>query len=92
MKLASLSRRAAAALLAAAVLCTTALPVFGADEAPAVNDLPKEEVIYGKLAADGSVQSIYAVNHFEASMPSTTLRPLPATPSPTTAITPPFAT
>lgn len=67
MKLASLSRRAAAALLAAAVLCTTALPVFGADEAPAVNDLPKEEVIYGKLAADGSVQSIYAVNHFEAS-------------------------
>lgn len=67
MKLASLSRRAAAALLAAAVLCTTALPVFGADEAPAVNDAPKEEVIYGKLAADGSVQSIYAVNHFEAS-------------------------
>lgn len=66
MKLASLSRRAAAALLAAAVLCTTALPVFGADEAPALNQAPKEEVIYGKLAADGSVQSIYAVNHFEA--------------------------
>ena len=83
MKLASLSRRAAAALLAAAVLCTTALPVFGADEAPAVNDLPKEEVIYGKLAADGSVQSIYAVNHFEASAGDTI---------PTTAITPPSAT
>ena len=67
MKFASISRRAAAALLAAAVFCTAALPAFAEGEEAAVNATPKEEVIYGKLAPDGSVQSIYAVNHFEAS-------------------------
>ena len=65
MKSASFARRAAAAFLAAAVLCASALPVFAEGEA-AANTASKEEVIYGKLAPDGTVQSIYAVNHFEA--------------------------
>ena len=65
MKSASFARRAAAAFLAAAVLCASALPAFAEGEA-AANTASKEEVIYGKLAPDGTVQSIYAVNHFEA--------------------------
>ena len=98
MKLYTLPRRAAAALLAAAVFCTATLSVFASDSAPASSaadsapsgsgassqaappedasaDLEedngaapaaKEEVIYGKLAADGTVESLYAVNRFEA--------------------------
>ena len=65
MKSASFARRAAAAVLAAAVLCASALPAFAEGE-QAENTASKEEVIYGKLAPDGTVQSIYAVNHFEA--------------------------
>ena len=65
MKSASFARRAAAAFLAAAVLCASALPAFAEGE-QAENTASKEEVIYGKLAPDGTVQSIYAVNHFEA--------------------------
>lgn len=65
MKSASFARRAAAAVLAAAVLCASALPTFAEGE-QAANTASKEEVIYGKLAPDGTVQSIYAVNHFEA--------------------------
>ena len=65
MKSASFARRAAAAVMAAAVLCASALPAFAEGE-QAENTASKEEVIYGKLAPDGTVQSIYAVNHFEA--------------------------
>lgn len=65
MKSSSIFRRAAAACLAAAVFSASALPAFAAGE-EAVNSASKEEVIYGKLAPDGTVQSIYAVNHFEA--------------------------
>lgn len=70
MKSASIFRRAAAACMAAAVFSASALPAFAAGEeagGEAVNASPKEEVIYGKLAPDGTVQDIYAVNHFEAS-------------------------
>ncbi len=99
MKAASIPRRAAAAILAAAVFAS-ALPAFadGPDSAASAassgassgagastsseaetdagtasdtdadtNAAAKEEVIYGKLAADGSVERLYAVNHFTAS-------------------------
>ena len=101
MRLAHFPRRAAAAVLAAALFAGTALPAFasdasplpglaaagsaassqtqdppaGADAAQTPDDAetngaadtsrnPKEEVIYGKLAADGSVERLYAVNRF----------------------------
>lgn len=96
MKLLHFPRRAAAAVLAAAVLAGTALPVFASDASPrpetassagtaqtgeagssdktapdpAENTSPalaegsKEEVVYGKLNADGTVQRLYTVNHF----------------------------
>ena len=59
MKSASFARRAAAAFLAAAVLCASALPAFAEGEA-AANTASKEEVIYGKLALTA---------RFRASMP-----------------------
>lgn len=96
MKLVHFPRRAAAAVLAAAVLAGTALSVFASDASPrpeaassagtaqtgeadssdktapdpAENTSPplaegsKEEVVYGKLNADGTVQRLYTVNHF----------------------------
>lgn len=96
MKLVYFPRRAAAAVLAAAVLAGTALPVFASDTSPlpeaassagtaqsgeaassdgtapdpAENTSPaltgstKEEVVYGKLNADGTVQRLYTVSHF----------------------------
>src|SRR5699024_7272051 len=92
MKLYTLPRRAAAALLAAAVFCTATLSVFASSSSPsttaadsepagsgayaqaaqpedAAADLEedngaapdaKEEVIYDKLAAVGTVESLYA--------------------------------
>ena len=99
----SIPRRAAAAVLAAAVLLGAALPVLASDTSPLpgsagalagadspaasetsdtaapdgtvngpdaapdgpVNTAPKEEVVYGKLAADGSVERLYTVSRFE---------------------------
>ena len=99
----SIPRRAAAAVLAAAVLLGAALPVLASDTSPLpgsagalagadspaasetsdtaapddtvngpdaapdgpANTAPKEEVVYGKLAADGSVERLYTVSRFE---------------------------
>ena len=103
MKLVHFPRRAAAAVLAAAVLAGAALPVFASDTSPlpeaassagtsqtgqagedaappgetapdpeentspALTGPAKEEVVYGKLNADGTVQRLYTVNHFAGS-------------------------
>ena len=103
MKLVHFPRRAAAAVLAAAVLAGAALPVFASDTSPlpeaassagtsqtgqagedaappgetapdpeentspALTGPGKEEVVYGKLNADGTVQRLYTVNHFAGS-------------------------
>lgn len=55
-------RRALAAALAAGLLCAAALPAGAAQSA----SLPKEEIVYGNLSTDGTVNSIYVVNHFDA--------------------------
>ncbi len=54
-------KRALPALLSAAVLFSTATPVFAA-EAAAPSE--KEEVVYITLAADGAVKNAYVVNSF----------------------------
>jgi X-X-X-Leu-X-X-Gly heptad repeat protein len=59
-----------AVLLSLAVACTSQGPLFSdwieVDRVlPFVEDVPKEEVIYGVLDASGSAQSLYVINHFK---------------------------
>lgn len=67
MDMKTMSKKAAAALLAAVLaLSGTAAVSVSAEEHPADQAAsPKEEVVYGELAGDGRVKNIYVVNIFE---------------------------
>lgn len=60
-----MNKKILSGLLALALTLTWSMPVLATDT-PSEPSSPKEEIVYGILAADGSVQSVYVVNRFSS--------------------------